>query len=589
MSNRTQFLSYPILLMISMFLFGCKTDKTQVDNNIYIRLKKEPERINPLIFPNAVAREVYQYIHLPLADYNEVSLELEPVLITKIPTEMPIDTGKYAGGVYFDVEILPDASWDDGSPITGNDFLFTVKAINLPSTNAGNYRELTQHISDIVVDSANPKTFRVIFSKDHLSALEIVVKLEMYPQYFYDSNGLLADYNLSDFTEESEATIQSDSTLTKFADAFNGTDFSRNTFSGAGPYKFLSWTADQNIILSKKENYWAKNGSSSCLRQGPDNIIFQIIPDEITALAQLKSGSLDVINEISADNYQALQEDSILAGNFSFYHPALIKQYVININNKQPILSDVAVRKALAHLMDVNNAIANLENNMAVRSVGPIHPLKKTFNNSLVPIVFSTDEALQILTEAGWKDTNSNGIIDKKINGKVTDLELEVLITGQAIGKNMALMLQESAKTVGIRMNIVEKDFKIIRTENLKTRKYDLLLASISQDINNWDDLHGKWHSESDTPDGSNHCSYHNAQVDEMIDKILFTKSVDQRIKLYQDIQAQIYADQPCIFLYAPEEKIVVSNKWKSAATAKRPGYMANTFEYINNAVFSNN
>jgi ABC-type oligopeptide transport system substrate-binding subunit len=128
-------------------------------------------------------------------------------------------------------------------------------------------------------------------------------------------------------------------------------------------------------------------------------------------------------------------------------------------------------------------------------------------------------------------------------------------------------------------IKITEKDFKLIRLENIKTRKYHLIPTIISQDLQQWDDL-SKWHSANDTPDGSNDMSYRNPTTDKLIDEILTTKDDKLRTSLYQKIQQQIYDDQPVVFLYAPEERIIVSKKWSSSATAKRPGYLANTFKY---------
>lgn len=114
-----------------------------------------------MLFPNPTSREIYQYIHLPLADLDPDDLELSPILIDKIPVEMSIDTGKYKGGVYFDITILPEAKWDNGSPITAEDYLFTLKAINLPISNAGKTREITQNISEVIPDPSDPKKFGV--------------------------------------------------------------------------------------------------------------------------------------------------------------------------------------------------------------------------------------------------------------------------------------------------------------------------------------------------------------------------------------------------------------------------------------------
>ncbi len=573
MSRVSQFFGF----MFIFFLISCKSDPLPDDNSLHIRLKKDPERINPLLFPNPTAREIYQYIHLPLADFDPVTLSLTPVLITEIPAEIAIDTGIYKGGVAFDFKIVDDAKWDNGSPITSEDYLFTIKAINMPLTNAGKYRELTQNIANIVLDQTNNKKIRVIFKHDYMLALETAVNIEIYPRYFYDSLNILSKYSFKDLMADNEEKLKNDTLLTKFAEKFNSNDFSRNQFCGAGPYKFVSWSANQNIIIEKKENYWAKDKKQAILQQGPDKMIFHIIPDELTALTQLKANKLDVINEISAGSYNAMEDDSLLKNKFAFYHPALMKQYFIVLNNQDPILQDVNVRKALAHLIDVKSIIQNLEGGMGVISVGAIHPLKKTFNTTLKPIPYDLEKAKQLLSEAGWKDSNNNGTMDKKLNGKNTEMEIEILISGQELGKNLSILLQENAAKVGIKIKITEKDFKLIRAENLKPRKFQMVPSVFSQDIVTWDDM-SKWSSENDTPDGSNDASYRNSITDDMIKKIVTLKDDKDRMEMYQKIQAQIYEDQPVIFLYAPEEKIIVSKKWTSFATIKRPGYMANTF-----------
>ena len=580
---------FALICVIFVSFLSCKNDRKYEDQTINIRLKKDPERINPLLFPNPTAREVYQYLHLPLADFDPVSLELSPILIKSIPEVMPIDTGMYKGGLSFNMEILDEAKWDDGSPITAEDYVFTVKAINLHLTNAAKYRELVKNISDVITDPDNPKKFTVIFAKDYMLALETAVNVEIYPKYYYDQNNALGNYKITDFVAVNEEKLAADSTLVRFAEVFNGNDFSRDKMSGSGPYAIQSWVSDQSVVLVKKSDYWAKNMDRPILKQGPDKMIFHIIPDELSAITQLKAGTIDVVNEISAEYYQELSKDSLLIDKFSFYKPALIKYYLININNGTPKLSDTNVRKALAHLVDVESIIANIEKGMAVRVVGPIHPVKKTHNKSLTPVTFDIPTAKRLLKESGWKDSNGNGTIDKKIDGKLTELELDILISGQELGKQLSLILQQNAAKVGIKINITQKEFKQIRAENLKTRNYDLVPAVMSQDVQTWDDLKNDWHSSSDTPDGSNYTSYRNAEVDGLIDRILVTKDDTERVKLYQEIQKKIYDDQAAIFLYAPEEKIVVSKKWNSSSTVKRPGYMANTFQLNKKMISSPN
>lgn len=570
------------ILVIFLFTIGFLSCKNQIEiteSTIHIRLKKDPDKLHPLIFPNPVSREIYQYIHVPLADYNPKTLALEPVLIKEMPIEKAIDSGTYAGGVAFELEFKNEAKWDDGSPITVKDYLFTMKVINLPMTDAGNYRDFTSNIKDIVPDPSNDRKFTVIFGHAYLLSLEAAVNIPLYPKYIYDHLNVLDDYDFKDITDENKEQLQKDVKLVQFAETFNSAAFSREIVSGAGPYKLVSWTADQNIVLEKKADYWADDIDIAELQQGPDKMIFHIIPDEVTAIAQLRNGGLDVINELSAKAYSELENDPVLKEKFDFFHPALIKQYYILLNNSDEILKDRNVRKALAHLLDVNGIIKNFEEGKATRTTGPIHPLKKTNNTDLLPINYDLDSARVLLYNAGWEDSNLDGKLDKNIKGKLINLEIEILITGQELGKNIALLLQENARKVGMDIKITEKDMKLIRAENVRTRKFQLIPSILSQDLQKWDDL-SRWVSTNNTPDGGNEISYSNQEVDALINKIPLTHDEVERIAIYKEIQYHIYQDQACIFLYAPEERMVVSKSWKASATAKRPGYLANTFTF---------
>ncbi|MEZ4911833.1 MAG: ABC transporter substrate-binding protein [Saprospiraceae bacterium] len=564
--------------ILGFLLLSCKSDKTNLDpqNVLDIRLKNDPERINPLIFPNPMAREVYQYIFLPLADYDPNTLVFTPVMIVEMPEKIRIDTGHYAGHTALNVEILKEAKWDDGSPITGHDYAFTIKAINLPLTNAKNYRQFTHSILDVQVDRSNPKKFTIIVHKDETQFLEVALNVEVYPSGYYDKNSALSTLSFADL-EQDDSILKQNDRLIAFAETFNSAIFSRDSISGSGPYKLTSWSANQNITLHKKENFWGSNVNHASVIQGPDILRFHIIPDELLAITQLKAGNIDVINEVSADNFIALKNDSKYADNYSFLTPSLIKQYVINLNNNDVILQDVLVRKAMSHMIDVDNIIEVMERGMGRRSTGYIHPEKETYDKALKPVAFDLDKSSSLLKQAGWTDIDNDGFLDKKIKGKSVRFELEILISGHELGKKIALMLQENAKKVGCKINISEKEFKMIKAENLKTRQYQMVPAVVSQDIIRWDDL-SKFYGPNDTPTGVNDISYHNPVVDSILIALESPLQDSQRLQLYKRFQQITYEDVPMIYLYSPVERIIVSKIWDGSATLKRPGYLANTF-----------
>lgn len=560
-----------------LFFSSCKWDKTiQKDNVLDIRMAKEPEKLNPIFFPNAVSREVQQYIFLPLADNDPVTMELYPIMIKELPSAEDVVTGPFQGGTKFTFEILDAAKWDDGKPVSGDDYLFTLKAIMHPGTSASAYRSIVSNFSDVIIDSTNRKKVTVIYNKNYMLAKEAVLNIEVLPKHIYDPTGILDKYIFSDFKDEkaAEALVAKDSLLIQFAKECNGIKYTKDIVVGSGPYKLVSWTANQQIVLEKKPNYWGANQPTLATQQHADKIILHFIPDEMAAITRLKNGEIDVMSGINAATFDELKKSD--TNNFLFKTAQLMKYYHILINHNDVFLKSKAVRKALADVTNVDQYITTFENGNAVRTTGPIHPSKKFYNKSIKPYAFDIDASKKILAEDGWSDTNKNGTVDKKINGKPVELILPLFVSGD-LGNNIALMLKSDAIKAGIGIEITKKEFAQIRKENIETGKYALCLQVASPDIG-YDDLSGKFMSEYAQPGDSNQGFYKNAEVDRLISQINTIKDDVQREKLYLQIQEVMNDDLPYIFLYSPKEKFVFSKNWQGNTNVKRPGYQANTF-----------
>jgi peptide/nickel transport system substrate-binding protein len=570
-----------LFLFFTLLFVSCKNEMDDIDDTIHVRIEKDPERLHPLIFPNPLAREIYQYIFLPLADFNRETLELEPLLITRLPEKQFITEGPYAGGVKFEIEILPEAVWDNGSPITAKDYIFTLRAIRLPVNNTSRYRDVLQNIVAVETDKNNEKKFTVFLKKDDMNALESCIQWEVYPSYFYDPENVLSNLDLEKLQNDTlyEKSIVGDSTYLAFAEKFNGQLYSSQKVSGSGPYNFSVWEANQYIVLEKKKDYWGTKTKKSSLKNNPDKIIFHIIADDLAAMVQLKEGKIDIMNQVDDDEFLALQKDPAFKDMFHFFTPSLTKYYVILLNNRDPKLNDKKVRRALAHLVDVDYILKNLESDFGERLVSPVHPSKSYYNKNLPAINFDLNKAKSLLAEAGWTDSDNNGFVDKVLPEGKTEMSLDIYISGQELGNQLALLLQQNAAKAGIKINIIEKDFKLVRAENIKTRKYHLVPTVVSTDLNYWDDLTFRYHSDYDNPQGANDVSYHSPKADELLNAIPLEKDIAKRESLYKTLQTLIYEDQPMIYLYVPMERIVLNKIWKGNATMKRPGYAVNEFE----------
>lgn len=570
-----------IFAIFSIFLFSCKGDSTKkvVDKVLDIAMLKEPTMLNPLLNPGATERIVFHNIFAPMADFHPETYELSPILIKSIPDGEPILDGPYKGGTKYTVEVKDEAKWDNGSPITGKDIAFTLKAIKHPNTNAAGYRSYMKWVSDVKVDPNNPKKVNFYFKDYYILAKELAVTVEIYPQYHYDPENAMDEISIPELdSEKVKEIIDASPKLVTFAKEFNNVKFSRESISGAGPYRFKEWVSNQFIILEKKENYWASGTDIPSLMAGPDELKFHFIADETATISQMKEGNIDVFTNMSGSTFFDLKENETYKDDFQYFTPQLMKYYYIAINNSKPELSDPDVRRALAKLVDIPKLINILEGGLGKQTVGSINEKKPYYNKELTPISLDIAGAKEILTKEGWRDTNDDGIIDKKINGEKVEMDLDIHVTGSELSKNIGLLLQENAKKVNININIITKKYRDTKRENIKKRDYDLVPLVLGQDLS-LDDPYLKWHSENDDPAKSNDVSYRSEKADELIDNIRSTQDDTQRALYYRDLQKVMYDDQPVIFLYNPQEKIIVSKDWKASSTMKRPGYFAGTFE----------
>lgn len=143
------FLNYTILalLLILGIGTGCKNNPASKEDDVVFSLNRplneailqidaEPDRLNPALSTSSYARIVANTIFQYLLYIDPQSLEIVPQLARSRPEATPITEGPYAGGIAYAFEIHEQAVWDDGSPVTAQDFIFTLKAVLNPQVPA---------------------------------------------------------------------------------------------------------------------------------------------------------------------------------------------------------------------------------------------------------------------------------------------------------------------------------------------------------------------------------------------------------------------------------------------------------------------
>lgn len=560
------------------------TPKYSTENTVYARLPAEPDRINPLITTNTYSRAVYENIFLYLLDFDHQTFELTPQLAKARPEINEITSGPFAGGVAYTYEIHDEAVWDNGTPITGEDVAFTLKILFNPKVNAGPARSYLDFIRDIEIDATNPKRFTISTAQKYIIGEAAISNVPIYPAYIYDANGLLNDISLVDLTDPAkQASLETTyPQLQEFANIFNSDEFARNKgkVMGAGPYTLESWETGQQIILNRKKDWWGDQltATNELMAARPDQVVYKIITDQTATVAALKDQLIDVTAQIDVKDFIDLQANELVTDNYNLYAPNALQLYYIGLNTKDPKLQDKRVRRAITHLVDVDQIIEELFYGLGERRIGPVAPSKPYFNEALKPIAFSVARAKALLEEAGWVDSNSNGVVDKEIDGERVELEIDFLATSNGkFGNNLAQLLEVTFPQAGVKLNIDRVEFTVLY-EQLKTRTFEMFAGAWAQDPTP-DDFKQIWHTDSDNPNGTNRVGFGSAASDDLIDQIRVTLDEEERAGLYKSFQQMVYEEQPYIFLFAPKERLAIHKRFKADPSSLRPSFFPREFE----------
>jgi peptide/nickel transport system substrate-binding protein len=321
---------------------------------------------------------------------------------------------------------------------------------------------------------------------------------------------------------------------------------------------------DQRVVLAKKQNWWGEKLADKyrLLQAYPDTIIFLPIEDPVATIAAIKDESVDLATEVDVKLFNELRQVDFVKKIYGFFTPATYSYFYTAMQTRNPKLADKRVRRALAHALDMDMVIKDLYDGLAERQVGPFFPDAKYYDKSMKPIAYNLDEARKLLADAGWKDTNGNGVVDKTIDGAVVELKLQYLYTtGSKFGENYGLLLKSNAQKIGIEIEPAALERKA-QVDKFRSGDYELGANGAGwQPIP--DDPHQLWHTDGAGPGGSNYARFGNAASDALIISIQNAPDEASRNKLYLQFQQLIYDEQPFIFLFSPQGRTVIHQRFE--------------------------
>ncbi|MBV7271843.1 nickel ABC transporter, nickel/metallophore periplasmic binding protein [Clostridiaceae bacterium UIB06] len=328
---------------------------------------------------------------------------------------------------------------------------------------------------------------------------------------------------------------------------------------GTGPWMLESYTKDKEFSLVPNPYYWGE-------KPKVDKIVFKVIPDGQARVMALQSGEVDIIGgellgKVPLDSIATLKNDK----NFTVYNSKTMMSHFITLNYDNVNLQDKSVRLAMNYAIDKESMVKKLLNGIGKPAVG-------LFQNG-VPYVtkensqgynYDKNKAKELLAQAGYKDINGDGILEK--DGKPLEFNMVLSTDIFPEWKSMSEFIQSELLAIGIKVNLNTVDLNTLNDISMNTRKFDLLMQRTSSD--SWvphSDLKQDFLKTGTTNNKGR--VWYNEELDKNINVALESMDEKTRQENYDKVFKFINDEAVCVPLYYPETTFVVSSKVKDFET----------------------
>ncbi len=513
----------------------------------------DAEKLMPTVTNDATANGIYIYIFENLLEVDRATYDLYPL----IAKSMPVVSDDHLSYTF---DLKEDVKFSDGEPLTGEDIIFTIKVIKNPFTDAQALRNYFIDVKSVELVDGNKYKVRFNMSRPYFRAIYSIGDFEIIPKHILDKDNVTDKFSWSDLDDALQSfDPKKYPEMQKYADFMNSQEVARDPkyVVGTGPYVLEKWITGQSITLKRNENYWNKKMLSSF----PSRIVFKTIKDQNAAIVAAKNREIDEMTVYQPIDFVENVRDPEQFG----LKKALVLEPQYNYiawNNKHPIFSDKKVRWAMSYSIDRKAIIDKIVYGMGNIIQSHIFEKSKFLNTDLPEIPYNTEKAKQLLKEAGWSDTDGDGILDKVIDGKKTDFRFVFTNNTNPKRKKVLLIVIEQLKQLGIDASLQEYEWSVF-LDKVKKHDFDACFAGWQLTVTP-DDPYQIWHSSQSVGEGSNYYSYSNPESDKLLEENRMEFDDAKRKVILDKWQKIVYDDQPVTFLWTEPVRYLYSDRFRN-------------------------
>lgn len=471
---------------------------------------------------------------------------------------------------YYTYYLRDDVKWSDGTPFTTKDIEFAYALLNSPHTDGDSIRTYYQDL--IECSALDPHVVRMRYRQQYFKAFEFTYGITLFTPPFHFFANIFKEQGrelvLDNLTPEEEKNQKKISARgQEFGKFFNNDSRYNRAPLGTGPYIVDQWQSKDRVELVKNPAYWNKEFAGHLQR-----LVFKFIPEQVTAMAALKAGEIDFFYDMSPDQYfedwpnidEARRKDYVQA---SWYSPMFS---YFGWNLLAPQFQDRRVRIALALLFDRQDFVDTKLHGAGVVVSGTQYYFGPAYDHQVAPLGYDPATASELLGEAGWIDSDNDGILDR--DGVKFKVVLQTA-KGRPINTQRCLILQKNLKQAGIELQVVELEWASF-IEKLRAKECDV--TTLSWTTTPESDPYQIWHGSGAGRHkrGSNTISFANPEADSLIELLRVTMDPEKRKRIHSSFHRLLDAEQPYMFLWVPKEFGAYHKRFRNVKWYRlRPGF----------------
>lgn len=398
-----------------------------------------------------------------------------------------------------------DARWHDGTPTTAGDVAFTFRAARDPEVPFPNRSFFDQWEEVEVVDDTTVR-----------------FTLRPHPGFLFGWTATpIAPRHLLEGVPPAE---------------LGSHPFGTASPVGNGPFRFVERRGTDVLIFEANPDFSEALGGRPYL----DRLVYRVVPDPTTLMSELRGGGVHYYVNVPPGQVERIETD---AATRVVTFPSRTVTFIA-WNTRRPPFTEAAVRRAITMGVDRDQLLAAVRNGLGVVATGPVGPWHWAHDPSWRPLPYAPDSARALLSAAGWRDPDRDGVRERE--GE--ELRFELLYNENPVRQEIAVILQGQLGRVGVAVEPrLRETASLAAAVTSAERAFDGVILAFTQ---SWilDDRDQWACARRDQPfHFSGLCS---AELDAVLDSIPLSGEPATRERLYRRYHETIAREQPYTYLF---------------------------------------